>query len=404
MRLTYKYRIYANNETIANAERWLELCRQLYNAALEQRIIAYKSNHTALSLYCQQKQISELRTSFDEYGLINAHVLRSPLVRLDRAYRRFFKHGGYPRFKGRNRYHSFTLYDSGWKLDGKYLRIKNLGTFKLRLSRDITGDVKEITIKCDLAGRWYAFFSCADIPLRSLPKTNQSIGIDVGIKSFCFDSDGNRFDNPQYFRKSQAELRRRQRSLARRVKGSNHRNKARQLVAKSHSKIQNQRNDFLHKTANYYISNYDNIYVEDLAIPNMVRNHHLAKSITDSAWGKFFEYLMYKAEGADRQVFKIPRFEPTSKTCSECGEINQDLTLNDRQWVCKSCGTLHDRDYNAAKNILRVGQTLQAITCASGQSVACESQEECQGTKGNGDLHKKARLGASVEGVKYSTA
>jgi putative transposase len=143
--------------------------------------------------------------------------------------------------------------------------------------------------------------------------------------------------------------------------------------------VLNQRNDFLHKTANYYIANYNKIYIEDLNISGMLRNHSLAQSITDASWGKFFELLKYKAEEASRAVIKVPRFEPTSKTCSACGAINQELKLSERQWICKFCGALHDRDYNASKNILRVGQTQQMLTYGNSQSVVCESPNgECQ--------------------------
>ena len=167
-----------------------------------------------------------------------------------------------------------------------------------------------------------------------------------------------------------SDLRVRQRILSRRTKGSQGRKNARLLVAKTHDKVSNQRNDFLHKVANHYITNYGRIYVEDLNIKGMSKNHHLAKSIHDASWGKFFELLSYKAEEAGRLIVKVPRFEPTSKTCSQCGAINQELELSDRQWVCKSCGVLHDRDYNAAKNICRVGQTLQELTYANTQSVS----------------------------------
>jgi putative transposase len=141
-------------------------------------------------------------------------------------------------------------------------------------------------------------------------------------------------------------------------------------VAKEHEKVSSQRNDFLHKVANHYITNYGVIYIEDLNIRGMIKNHHLTKSINDAGWGKFFELLSYKAEGAARKVVKVPQFEPTSKTCSQCGAVDQELTLADRQWVCKSCGTSHDRDYNAAKNIRRAGQALQEQTYGIGQSVS----------------------------------
>ena len=156
------------------------------------------------------------------------------------------------------------------------------------------------------------------------------------------------------------------------------------MINKTYEKIANQRNDFLHKIANHYITNYGLICIEDLNIDGMSRNHCLGKRISDTGWSRFFELLSYKAEEAGRTIIKIPRFEPTSKTCSVCGVINEDLTLNDRQWICKSCGTLHDRDFNAAKNIKRVGQTQQMLTQNNSSNVVCESQQV-----------------ESVKGVKY---
>ncbi len=376
VRRTYKYRLLGNKNTYTNAGRWLALCRRLYNMALEQRIAVYKRNKESLSFYEQKRQLPDLKAGFPEYREVDAQVLQDVLERLGKAYQGFFrrvKNGdkpGFPRFKGRDRYKSFTLKQNSWKLDGKYLTIRNVGRFKLRLSRPVEGDIKTVTIRREPTGKWYVCFSCDNVPERVLEKSSKSIGIDVGIKSFLVDSEGNKVDSPAYFRQSERLLRRRQRTLCRRVKDSHRRHKARILVAKAHEKVKNQRNDFLHKVANRYISNYGYIFIEDLNIKGMVRNHHLSKSIADSSWGKFFELLSYKAEGAGRTLTRIPRFEPSSKTCSECGAVNQDLTLNDRQWVCQACGVLHERDYNAAKNIHRVGQTLREVTYGVAQSVS----------------------------------
>lgn len=377
MRKTYKYRIYANREVLGKAERWLSLCRRLYNTALEQRIMIYHQNKGCISRYDQIKQLPELKVGFPEYQEVGSQVLQGVLEQLDKAYQNFFRRvkngngkAGFPRFKGKDRYDSFTLKKSGWKLEGKYLSIRNVGRFKLKLSRLIAGDIKTVTIRRESTDKWYVCFSCANVPERILEKSTNSIGIDVGIKSFLVDSEGNKVDNPTYFRQSEKLLRRRQRRLCRRVKGSNSRKQARVLVAKVHEKIKSQRNDFLHKVANQYVSQYGSIFIEDLDIKGMVGNHHLSKSIVDASWGKFFKLLSYKAEEAGRMVIKVPRFEPTSKTCSECGAINHELKLSDRQWVCQSCGALHDRDYNAAKNICVAGQAAQELTYGIAQSVS----------------------------------
>lgn len=376
MRKTYKYRLLGNRNVFQNADNWLYLCCKLYNAVLEQRIWAYKRRHITITCYDQMKELPEIKMDFPEYKKINAQTLQEVLERLDKAYKSFFRRlggnskAGFPHFKGRERYDSFTLKQSGWKLEGRYLTITNIGRFKMRLSRPIEGVVKTITIKREPTGKWYACFSCDKVFENALPESDRAIGIDVGIKSFLVDSDNNAVENPSYLKDSLKLLRRRQRVLSRRKKSGSNRRKARLLVAKAHEKVKNQRKDFLHKTANYYVQNYGTIFIEDLNIRGMVKNHHLARSITDASWGQFIGLLEYKAEEAGRTLIRIPRFEPTSKTCSECGAVNQELKLSDRQWVCNSCGILHDRDYNAAKNILRVGQTLQDKTYAVVQSVS----------------------------------
>lgn len=376
MKKTFKYRLEAAPQTFQQAGYWLELCRRLYNTALEQRIAIYRQNKGSISCFSQIKQLPELKMAFPEYKEIGSQALQEVLERLDKAYQGFFRRvkdgekPGFPRFKGKDRYDSFTLKQCGWKLDGKYLTIRNIGQFKIRLSRPIEGDIKTVTICREATGKWYACFSCGNVSEKKLPESDKIVGLDVGIKSFLVDSVGNKVDNPQYFRQSERLLRRRQRTLCRRVKGSQGRRKARVLVAKSHERVKNQRRDFLHKVANSYVKNYGTLVFEDLNIRGMVRNHNLSKSINDSSWGIFYGLCAYKAEEAGRQIIRIPRFEPSSKTCSSCGAINHELKLSDRTWVCLKCGVLHDRDYNAAKNIRRVGQTLQEVTYGVAQCVS----------------------------------
>lgn len=369
MKKAYKYRIYANQETLDRAERWLVLCQRLYNVALEQRLLVYKQCKETLSCYAQMKQLPELKSSFPEYREVGSQVLQEVLQRLGKAFDGFFRRvkngngkAGFPRFRGKDRYDSFTLKQSGWKLDGKYLSIRNMGRFKLRLSRLIEGDIKTVTIHKNSTGKWYVCFSCDNVPERRIEKSDAIIGIDVGIKSFCIDSEGNKVDNPKYFRQSEKLLRRRQRRLCHRVKASKRRNKARVLVAKTHEKVSDQRRDFLHKLANQYIANYGLIYIEDLNIQGMVRNRHLSKAISDSSWGQFFRLLAYKAEEAGRLVVKVPP-NNTSQICSGCGEkVRKSLAV--RIHCCPYCGLVMDRDENAARNILAVGLTVQARTLA----------------------------------------
>ncbi len=338
----------------------MELCRELYNSALAERIYAWKVQHKSLSYIDQQNELPELKDAIPELRQVGSQVLQDVLRRLDKAYKSFFRHNGFPRFRGKNRYDSFTLTQASWKLDNRYLWITNLGRFKMKLSRPIQGDVKTITIRKTPTNKWYACFSCSSVPEKRLPKSGKVIGIDVGIKSFLVDSKGNKVDNPKFLIQSEKRLIRLQRKLSRRKKGSQNRKDARLILAKQHEKIAGQRLDFLHKLSSDYINNYDTIYIEDLMIQNMVRNHHLAQSITDSCWGKFFDLLSYKAEEAGREVVKVnPR--NTSQICSGCGE-KVEKTLADRIHACPYCGLVLDRDENAAINILAFGQNAQVLT------------------------------------------
>jgi putative transposase len=382
VRKTFKYRIYANRETLTKAENWLWLCRNLYNCALEQRITAYRRQRVSLSGYTQMAELPEIKNEFPEYKTIGSQVLQQCLDRLDKAYKAFFgriKQGeepGFPRFKGRDHYDSFTLKNTGWTMDGRFLSIRNVGRFKLRLSRPVQGDIKTITIRRTPTNKWYACFSCDEVPSKLLAYSDKVVGLDVGIKSFLVDSEGNPpIGNPKFLKHSLNELRVKQRKLARAIKGSNRRKDAKLQVSKVHEKITNQRSDFHHKLANEYIKNYGLIVFEKLQIRNMVRQHTLARDINDAAWGQFFGMLDYKAEEAGRLIFKDnPR--NTSKMCHVCGAINKDLNLSDREWVCQNCGTIHDRDFNAAINhknqgikyLKRLGLSHQASTL---QDTAC---------------------------------
>jgi putative transposase len=327
----------------------------------------------SVSCYAQMAELPDIKESLPEYKEVGSQVLQETLARLDLAFKAFFRRikrnekPGFPRFKSKNRYDSFTLKNTGWHLDGRYLWVHNVGRIKMNLSREIQGSIKTITIRRSSTGKWYACFACDNIPEKKLEPNDKVVGLDMGIASYLTDSEGNHVENPKWLKESQSDLRRKQRRLSRRVKGSKRRAKARILVAKAHEKVSNQRLDFQHKLANQYIKNYGTIVIEDLGIQNMVQNHHLAKSISDCAWGQFFQLLKYKAEEAGREIIESYRFKPTSKACSNCGAINKKLKLSDRQWVCQECGTLHERDENAAKNIRQsgFGQNLQTLTCST---------------------------------------
>jgi len=366
MKKTFQYRIKPNLQTYQKAEKWLSLCRQLYNNCLNERIIAYQENKKSISQYNQMKRLPQLKKVFPEYKQVNSQTLQDVIQRLDKAFQGFFRRvkskngkAGFPRFKGQNRYDSFTLKQTGWKLQNQnnYLEIKNIGKFKIFLSRPIEGDVKTITIRRTSTNKWFVSFACENVPQKILPKTGKEIGIDMGCQSFLTDSNGNKINNPRFFKKSQDILKMRQQRLSQKVKGSNRRNKARLLVAKIHEKISNQRKNFHFKIANKLIKENDKIYIEKLNSFKSFRS--LNKSIKDVAWFQFFNILAFKAEEAGKQVIKVPA-KNTSQVCSKCGKIvEKDLSV--RIHKCPFCGLETDRDWNSALNILRLGQSLRLI-------------------------------------------
>ena len=194
-----------------------------------------------------------------------------------------------------------------------------------------------------------------ELPKKKLTDIDSSVGLDLGIKDFVITSDGKKFENKDFFKSTMRKLRIEQRSLARKKKGSNHYNKQKLVVALLHEKVRNQRQDYLHKISSYLVNKYDTICLEDLSVKNMVKNHNLARAISDMGWGEFRTMLEYKSEWNGNNISIIGRFEPSSKTCSKCGNINKELTLNDRDWICNKCNTNHDRDVNAAINIKNFG-------------------------------------------------
>jgi len=381
MRKTFVYKAKISKTTEHNALNWLYLCRTLYNLCLEQRKMIWQRDRKSIHCYAQQKDLTELKQEFPEFKKVSCGTLQEVTERVQRSYDLFYsnlksnpKSAGLPRFRGRDRYDSFTLKNTGWKLDGRYLKIKNVGTFKLFLSRPIEGDIKQITVKRDSCGDWFVFFSCNNVPKPEYKQFQKdSVGIDVGISSFLTDSEGNKVSNPRFFVNSQKASRRKNRKLSRRKKGSANRIKAKKLVAKQHRKVKRQRLDFLFKTAKKYIDKYALIVIENIKISNMLKNKCLSKSILDSSWFKFKEILIFKAEEAGRLVELVnPAY--TSQDCSRCGtRIKKDLS--ERIHDCKSCGLVLDRDHNAAINILKsaVGQTACKLTRGSSQCVLQES-------------------------------
>lgn len=377
----YKFRIYPNKAT-ANKLQWvLDRCRELYNAALQERKEAYKYAGKTIGVYEQKRDLVEIKQIREEYQEIGSHVLQDVMFRLDKAMQAFFRRvksgetPGYPRFQGKNRYDSFCYPDrAGWKLDENLLHLTKIGNIKVKLHRPMIGKVKTCTIKRE-GDHWYVIFACEiEQPLVYHPSQSE-IGIDLGLLHFATLSTGEMIENPRHYRRAEKKLKVLQQSLDRKKRGSHRRHKAVQKVAKAHRKVRNQRRDFLQKESRKLVDTHSLIVFEDLQASNLVRRPKpkqdengvylpngasqksgLNKSIQDAGWNQFVTYCQYKAVDAGTTVLTVnPRY--TSQICSGCGTIAKK-TLEERWHSCE-CGCELDRDHNAAINILRVGRTQQ---------------------------------------------
>jgi putative transposase len=366
IRKTYKYKLKPTPEQERVLDRTLMLCRHIYNAAIGERREAWRLRGVSVTYFQQKAELPSIKEALPQYAEVNAQVLQDVVLRVHRAFEAFFRRvregqtPGYPRFHGRDRYNSITYPQvgehGGATLDGGLLSLSKIGCIPLRLHRPLEGTPKTVTISREADG-WYACFSCADVPTQQLPATGQETGIDLGIEAFATLSDGARVFHPGWYRKAERALKMAQRRVSRRKKGSNRRRKAVGLLAKAHQKVKRQRADFHHKVALRLVQTNDTIYHEDLRTANMIRNHHLAKSIGDAGWAAFLSILAAKAAYAGRRVVAVPPAY-TSQTCSGCGVIVQK-GLSVRWHSCPDCGISLHRDHNAARNIERLGQSRQ---------------------------------------------
>ena len=345
-------------------DRILMLCRHVYNAAVGERREAWQNCGVSVSYYQQKAELPGIKDAMPEYAEVHSQVLQDVLTRLDRAFQAFFRRvkdgetPGYPRFQGANRYKSFTYkkFGNGATLDDGFLVLSKIGRIAVRWSRSLEGTPKTVTISKEADG-WYVCFSCADVPAQPLPATGQETGVDLGLEAFATLSDGTRIFHPGWYRKAERSLKTAQRRVSRRKRGGNRRRKAVTLLARAQQRLRHQRQDFHHKTALALVRANDMIYHEDLQTANMVRNHHLAKSISDVGWAAFLSILSFKAACAGRKVVAVnPAL--TSQTCSGCGVL-VSKGLSARWHVCPVCGTSLHRDHNAARNRERLGQSLR---------------------------------------------
>lgn len=361
----YKYRLHPNKQQEEQIHKTFGCCRFVYNQTLVYRKDKYEQdkqsmNKTSCNNYCNQvlKKEYEWLKEADKFALTNS------IYNMDSAYQKFFKeHTGYPKFKSKkNPKRSYTTNFTNGNIevafDNNKIKLPKLKWVKAKIHREFQGQIKSATISQVPSGKYFVSV-LVETEHISIDSTGSMIGIDLGIKDFLITSDGEKYDNIRTTKKYENKLAKEQRKLSHKVKGSNNWNKQRIKVARIHEKIHNTRIDNLHKISHKLVQENQLIVSEDLAVSNMVKNHNLAKAISDCGWYELTRQISYKSEWNNRQYIKIGRFTKSSQPCNVCGYINTDTKdLSVREWICPQCGTKHDRDINAAINILNEGLRL----------------------------------------------
>ena len=356
---TYRFRLYPNREQTELLAKHFGCSRFVYNYFLSQRKEQYRLTGKSDNYYAQAKTLTALKKQEETAWLkeVNAQTLQFAIKSLESAYTNFFKkRAKFPKFKSKHSKNSFTVPQSASVAGGRLFIPKFTEGIKCRVHREIKGKIGKLTITKSPSGKYFVSVFTEEEYITQLEKTGKSIGLDMGLKDLLITSEGEIFNNNRYTRRYECKLAKAQRHLSRKKKGSRGFENQRLKVARLHEKIANSRTDYLHKCSISLVRRYDIICIEDLNVKGMTKNHHLAKSITDASWGKFASMLTYKAEWNNKKVVEVDRYFPSSQTCNVCGYVNKQIKdLSVREWECPHCHTHHDRDKNAAINILRIG-------------------------------------------------
>ena len=354
--VAYKYRLYPNKTQQTLLNKTMGCVRFFWN----NQVSTFKTYDKENNPKPKFKTSTELRNEIDWMQEVSAAAIQQKEIDFKEFRKQLFsksrkKKIGFPNFKKKSNRQSFRLPNQKFKVIGNKIQLEKIGKVKMIVDRELPcGKLMSVTISKNPSGQYFASI-LIETEIDYKPKTNNEVGIDLGLKTFATQSDGIEIANPKFLNKNQVKLRRMQQHLSRKQKGSNRRNKCRLKIARLHQKIANQRDSFLHNYSTSLINNYDIIYIEDLNVSGMVKNHCLAGTISDVGWSKFTSMLIYKSVWYGKDVVKVDRFFASSKTCS-CGAKNDDLKLSDREWVCTSCGSVNQRDLLAANNILKEGR------------------------------------------------
>ncbi len=373
----YKYRFYPTDEQKRILTQTFGCARFVYNWALRLRTDAYYQEQKRINYHDTSAALTTLKRQPEYFWLndVASVPLQQALRHLDNAFRNFFEgRACYPAFKKRHGPQAASYVGTAFKWDGKQLTLAKMDEpLTLVWSRPLPKEAKPttVTITKDTADRYFVSILIEE-DIKTLPAVKKMVGLDLGLKSMVITSDGEHVGNPRYFSNGEKKLARAQRRLAKKQKGSKNRAKARMIVARHHARIADRRMDYQHKLSTRLIRENQTICVESLQVTNMVKNHRLAKAISDVGWGEFVRKLEYKAAWYGRTLIKIDKWYPSSKRCSHCGHVLDSLDLDTRFWLCPTCHTFHDRDINAAKNVLAVGLTVSACgeTVRPGRAVA----------------------------------